>query len=64
MLIPADVISEKVVSLMGLCKGVHGIVPLNGSSGIPLLIHALREGGRQRNPSTTLSALHIFRTSY
>ncbi|MBW1942433.1 MAG: hypothetical protein JRJ51_06320 [Deltaproteobacteria bacterium] len=45
MLIPAEVIKEKVDSSKGLFSGDHGIYSLNASFGISLLSQALREGG-------------------
>jgi hypothetical protein len=45
MLMPADVISVKVVSLIGFLSGVQGMSPLNGSAGISFPIQAPNEGG-------------------
>jgi len=47
MLIPAEVISVNVVSLIGFLSGVQGMSPLNGWAGISLANHAPSEGGRK-----------------
>ena len=60
MLIPAEVISVNVVSLIGFLSAVQGMSPLNGWAGISLAIHAPSEGGRKRKPLTTFSVLSIW----
>ncbi len=59
MLIPAEVIKEKVVRLLGFSMGVHGMLPENCLSGMPLLIHARRDGDKNLNPSTVLLSFAI-----
>jgi hypothetical protein len=56
MLIPAELIREKVASLTGFFMGVHGMYPPKGFSGMSLLINGLRPGGMNRNPSTIFPA--------
>jgi len=59
MLIPAEVINVKQVSLIGFLSGVQGMSPLNGSAGISFPTHAPSEGGMNLKPLTTFSVLSI-----